>query len=116
MDYCYKRTLLCKLHVLLFPLPARGDMDGGLALVEEFPDLPPHTSSLATAVQLSLERGGEGEAERVRVKMTEVSGERNANNVMFFGHLRAGQVTQANRILEVCTCVYCVPSILYGAV
>ena len=82
---------------------SRGDIDGGLSLVEEFPSLPPHSSSLMAAMQLSLEAGDEEMVGRVRTKMNEVSGEKNTNNMMFFGHLRAGQVTQANKILEVFT-------------
>ena len=71
--------------------------------MEEFPGLPPHSSSLMAAMQLSLEAGDEEMVERVRRKMNEVSGEKNTDNMMFFGHLRAGQVTQSNKILEVYT-------------
>ena len=71
--------------------------------MEEFPALPPHTSSLAAAMQQVLEAGEEEKEKvgRLSQRMREVSGERTTNNVMFFGHLRAGQVAQACRILEV---------------
>ena len=69
--------------------------------MEEFPSLPPHTSSLMAAMQQALEGGEEGLVERVRERMREVCGDRNTSNIMFFGHLRAGQVAQAYKILEV---------------
>lgn len=84
----------------------RGDIDGGLLLVEDFPSLPPHTSSLMAAMQQALEGGEEGLVERVRERMRDVCGDRNTSNVMFFGHLRAGQVAQAYKILEVHTTLF----------
>ena len=75
--------------------------------MEEFPSLPPHTSSLMAAMQQALEGGEEGLVERVRERMREVCGDRNTSNIMFFGHLRAGQVAQAYKIMEVHTVSLC---------
>ena len=84
--------------------PLRGDFDGALSLVDEFPSLPPHASSLSAAMQRAMEDGDDGRVESVRVRMREISGERNTDNVMFFGYARVGQIMQTTSILEVCGC------------
>lgn len=79
----------------------RGDIDGGLSLVEEFPSFSPHASSLRMAMQQALEGREQGLVERMRQRMRKVYGDRNTRNVMFFGNLRAGKVAQARKILKV---------------
>lgn len=79
----------------------RGDVDGGLELVAEFPSSPPHSSSLATAMQVSLERGEEEDVEKIKDTMIRISGEENTFNRMFFVFLKSGETTRASQLLEV---------------
>ena len=55
-------------------------------------------------MQRAMEDGDDGRVESVRVRMREISGERNTDNVMFFGYARVGQIMQTTSILEVCGC------------
>ena len=80
----------------------RGDIDGALGLLGEFPSLQPHTTSLTTAMQLAVDRGSEEEMERVREAVTAVSGAGTADNVLLFAYVRAGHMTRAEQILQVC--------------
>lgn len=70
-------------------------------MVSEHPSLPPHTSSLVQAMQLSVDRQNEEEIASVREHLRKVCGDRITDNAVFFAYIKADQMEKAAQILQV---------------
>lgn len=79
----------------------RRDMAGALALISEFPSLPPLTSSLIKAMKVAIDSGSEGDREDIEQAMRKLSGDAITSNAMFFAYAKAGQMEKAAQLLQV---------------